>query len=396
MVWIDCDYERAHERGATARLGGMSALKFDILHRDTNSRARVGNLVTPHGAVQTPAFMPVGTQGAVKGLSPSEVVGTGAQIILANTYHLMLRPGSELVEHMGGLHRWMRWDGPILTDSGGFQVFSLADINRITDQGVTFRSHVDGSSVELTPKRSIQVQNQLGGDIIMAFDDCPPAAENGSGVSSRIQQACDRTAIWLEHCIRAHQRPQDQALFGIVQGGTDLEARRRSVDQVCGFDLLGYAIGGVAVGEGPEAMAAVVDHTAALLPADRPRYLMGVGYERDLLLAVRAGVDLFDCVLPTRNGRNGNAFTPTGPIRLRNARFATEKRPIDETCDCVACGGGFSCSYIRHLFAAGEMLGPILVSLHNLHHFQRLLLDIRSAIADNDLMALVRRWPVAR
>lgn len=422
----------------------MSSLTFDIAREDESSRARLGTVTTPHGTFQTPAFMPVGTQGAIKGLLPEQVRGIGAEIILANTYHLLLRPGSELVARMGGLHDWMKWDGPILTDSGGFQVFSLADINAINDDGVTFKSHLDGATVHLTPERSMQVQNELGADIIMAFDDCPPAAEKAPGdgcetlggkatdtgrprpdgprptsssrrhavspvdYPARVQLACERSLRWLERCVAAHGRSSDQALFGIVQGGTDLDRRTWCAQRVLQHDLPGYAIGGVAVGEGFEALKSVVEHTAPLLPADKPRYLMGVGYERDIVAAVRAGVDMFDCVLPTRNGRNANAFTRTGQIRLRNARFAQDHGPIEEDCDCPACGGmeraggsfstpngHFSRSYLRHLFTADEMLGPILVSLHNLRHFQRLLLDIRTAIADNAWSGFARRWPVA-
>jgi queuine tRNA-ribosyltransferase len=349
--------------------------------------------------------MPVGTQASIKGLMPDSVAALGAQIILANTYHLMLRPGSDLVAAMGGLHDWMRWSGPILTDSGGFQVFSLGDVNKVGDDGVTFKSHLDGATIELTPRRSMQVQNELGADIIMAFDDCPPAAAregddprhavSASEYQARVQLACERSVRWLGDCVEAHQRKDEQALFGIVQGGVDLDQRTWCAEHVVAHDLPGYAIGGVAVGEGYAGLKAAVEHTAPLLPETKPRYLMGVGYERDILTAVRAGVDMFDCVLPTRNARNANAFTPTGQIRLRNAKFARDPEPIDPACDCPACGGGFGRSYIRHLFIAGEMLGPILVSLHNLRHFQRYLLDIRQAIADNGWSLLARRWPVA-
>ncbi len=368
--------------------------------------------------------MPVGTQGSIKGLLPHLVAQSGAQIVLANTYHLMLRPGAELIARMGGLQRWTSWQGPMLTDSGGFQVFSLSDINTISDEGVTFKSHLDGCTVQLTPARSMTVQNQLGADIIMAFDDCPPAEggsrieDRGSGSAhpspvtrhpSRLLQAAERSARWLAQCVTAHLRHHEQALFGIVQGGTDLDLRRWSVDQTCSHDLPGYAIGGVAVGEGFAQLKRVVEFTAPLLPSEKPRYLMGVGYERDILAAVRAGVDMFDCVLPTRNGRNASAFTRAGGVRLRNACFADDPRPIEEGCDCPACAGftppnlnpqpptpaaHFSRSYLRHLFMANEMLGPILVSLHNLRHFQRLMLDIRRAILDNDWSALHRAYPV--
>jgi len=407
----------------------MAALSFDILGRDATSAARVGRVTTRHGSFETPAFMPVGTQASIKGLLPDAVAGTGAQVVLANTYHLLLRPGSELVAQMGGLHGWMRWAGPILTDSGGFQVFSLGDINRIGDDGVTFRSHLDGSVVELTPERSMRVQNELGADIIMAFDDCPPAramsehqreraglceanehsppttSARGPGPRSdpavgeaayakRVALANERTLRWLDRCVAAHGRADEQALFAIVQGGTDLAQRAWCAQRVCQHDQPGYAIGGVAVGEPPEVLRAVVEHTAPLLPDDRPRYLMGVGYERDIVGAVRAGVDMFDCVLPTRNGRNANAFTRHGQMRLRNAQFRDDPGPIEAGCDCVACGGGFGRSYLRHLFAAGEILGPVLVSLHNLRHFQRLMLDIRRCIAHNDWSLLARDWPV--
>lgn len=393
----------------------MPALVFDIRNRATDCHARLGRVITPHGSFDTPAFMPVGTQATIKGLMPDMVGRLGAQIILANTYHLLLRPGSPLVAQMGGLQQWMRWPGPLLTDSGGYQVFSLAGINHITDDGVTFKSHLDGSLIELTPDRSMQVQNQLGADIIMAFDDCPPTADVSSCAADgapareegerstapsapageRAKRACERTLRWLDRCMEAHQRQADQALFGIVQGGTDLALRAWCLERVLQHDLPGYAIGGVAVGEGFEEIRRVVQYTAPLLPTDKPRYLMGVGYERDILTAVRAGVDMFDCVLPTRNARNANAFTPTGQMRLRNARFAADPAVLDEGCDCPACGGGYSRSYLRHLFMVGEMLGPILLTAHNLRHFQRYMLDIRRVIADNDWSFIARRWPVA-
>ncbi|MEO0586219.1 MAG: tRNA guanosine(34) transglycosylase Tgt, partial [Planctomycetota bacterium] len=320
---------------------------------------------------------------------------------------------------MGGLHKWSRWGGSMLTDSGGYQVFSMADINRIDDDGVRFRSHLDGATIDLTPERSMQVQNELGADVIMAFDDCPPAAEgvaSGQGsvasekegarpfgrptvsardYDARLRVANERTVRWLERCVKAHGRAADQALFGIVQGGTDPELRAWCAERVCGFDLPGYAIGGVAVGEGTAEIRAAVEATAPLLPADRPRYLMGVGYERDIVAAVRAGVDMFDCVLPTRNGRTGQAFTRTGPIKLKNAEHARSDGPIEEGCDCPACAGGFSRSYLRHLIVSGEMLGPALVSAHNVRHFQRLMLDIRAAITHNAWLDFGRRWPVA-
>jgi len=374
---------------------------------------------TPHGSFQTPAFMPVGTRGTIKGLTPDQIRATDSEIILNNAYHLMLRPGDDLVARRGGVHRFMQWDGPILTDSGGYQAYSMSDINAFDDDGVTFKSIIDGSMIRLTPERSIEVQNNLGADIIMAFDDCPPsvdpvtmnetrkrlhgqraaAKKRGYDHGERLREANERTVRWLERCVRAHGRPDEQALFGIVQGGTDLDLRAKSAEQICQIDLPGYAVGGVAVGEGPEHIREVVEFTAPLLPADRPRYLMGVGYERDIVAAVRAGVDMFDCVLPTRNGRNANAFTRTGTMRLKNACHAEDDRVIEDGCDCLACGGGepergFSRAYLRHLFIAGEMLGPTLVSVHNIRHFQRLLLDIRRTIREDAWSALESAWPV--
>ena len=384
----------------------MSALRFEVLARAGANRARLGRVTTPHGSFDTPAFMPVATAAAMKGLTPAQVRGTGSQVILNNAYHLMLRPGGDLLERFGGSRRLMRWDGPMLTDSGGYQAYSMSDTARLDEDGVTFRSFVDGSKVHLGPESSMRVQNQIGADIIMAFDDCPPAALPTDGDERRLARtrgvadhgrrladAHERTLRWLGRCVRAHARPGEQALFGIVQGATDLDLRRRSVEGVCAFDLPGYAIGGVAVGEGTDAIRTVVEFTAPLLPEDRPRYLMGVGYERDIVMAVAAGVDMFDCVLPTRNGRNANAFTREGPIRLRNACHAEDPRPIDPSCDCEACGGGFSRAYLRHLFAAEEMLGPTLVSIHNIRHFQRLMMDIRSAIREGAWAGLLASWP---
>ncbi|HZW07122.1 MAG TPA: tRNA guanosine(34) transglycosylase Tgt, partial [Phycisphaerales bacterium] len=407
-----------------------SPLRYETIARSRTTHARLGRVHTPHGAFDTPAFMPVGTRGTVKGVLPDMLAGTGAQVCLANTYHLMLRPGADLVERIGGkegVHALMNWRGPILTDSGGYQAFSMADLNTLSDEGVTFKSIVDGSSVHLSPERAIHVQNQLGADIIMAFDDCPPSASAGSDeadpddarltralsrdkvtstadYAKRVRTANERTARWLERCWAAHQRKDDQALFGIVQGGTLLEQRTWSAHTLTQLDLPGFAIGGVAVGETFEQIMAVVRHTAPLLPPDKPRYLMGVGYERDLLAASLAGVDMFDCVLPTRNARNANAFTPAGQLRVRNAKYAEDPRAIwpgsDDgaisPCDCYACrppGGAppFSRAYLRHLFMAGEMLGPMLVSLHNLRHFQRFMADLRDTIRSDDWAAFTRR-----
>jgi queuine tRNA-ribosyltransferase len=358
--------------------------------------------------------MPVGTRGTVKGLTPQQIRATGSEILLNNAFHLMLRPTDTRIAELGGVHSFMRWNRPILTDSGGYQAWSMADINTIDEDGVTFKSIIDGTKIRMTPERSIEIQNNLGADIIMAFDDCPSSVEPQThnvarrryaltardGVltqkqhESRLMQSLDRTSRWLVRCDGAHQRKDSQALFGIVQGGTDLELRTRSVEQVCNVDLPGYAIGGVAVGESSEKIAEVVKFTAKLLPEEKPRYLMGVGYERDLVAAVAAGMDMFDCVLPTRNARNAHAFTRKGPLNLRNARFADDMGVIQEGCSCAACANGNSRAYLRHLFACKEMLGGILLSIHNIHHFQSLMIDIRVAIEDNSWSALPNRWPV--
>lgn len=369
----------------------MQALQYQKISSVTSTAARLGRVTTRHGSFDTPAFMPVGTQGTVKGLLPNQVAATGAQCILANTYHLMLRPGERVVAELGDLHRFMAWPGPILTDSGGFQVFSLSDINVIDDNGVTFKSHIDGRAIQLTPERSMQVQNALGADIIMAFDECPAAdAPREYHVA-----AVERTLRWAERCVAAHGRPGDQSLFGIVQGGTDARLRAECAAKLIALDLPGYAIGGLAVGEGFEAMKAVLADVTPLLPADRPRYLMGVGFPRDIVAAVAAGVDMFDCVLPTRNGRNAYAFTAAGAIRLRNSKFIHDDGPLEPGCDCTACQQ-FTRGAIRHFFFAGEMLGPILVSLHNIRFYQRLMSDIRRAIGAGTFDEFCRSDPRCR
>jgi queuine tRNA-ribosyltransferase len=365
-------------------------LRYECL-RDDGVGPRLGRVHTLHGAFDTPAFMPVGTQGTVKGILPDHLAATGSQIILGNTYHLMLRPGEKIVEQVGGLHRFMAWDGPILTDSGGFQVFSLSDINRISDDGVVFKSHIDGAMVELTPRRSIEVQNALGADIIMAFDQCPAA----DAPREEHLAAVERTLRWAERCREAHARPTEQSLFAIVQGGTDAELRRYCAERLVNMDFPGYAIGGLAVGEGFEAMIGVIEQVAPLLPADRPRYLMGVGFPRDIIAAVAAGVDMFDCVMPTRNGRNAYAFTKDGPIRLRNSKFAGDSGSVEAGCDCYGCRT-FTRSAIRHYFFAGEMLGPILLSLHNIRFYQRLLADVRRAIGEGTFEDFRREDPRSR
>ncbi len=353
-------------------------LRYQCFKTDPTSAARLGRVTTRHGHFDTPAFMPVGTQGTIKGLLPDLVKDTGSQCILANTYHLMLRPGEKVVRDLGYLHAFMGWRGSILTDSGGFQVYSLSELNKINDDGVTFKSQIDGAMIHLTPQRSIQIQNDLGADIIMCFDECPE-----STAPMEVQRgAIERTIRWAAICKESHGRENDQSLFGIVQGGLDPQLRAMCAAELVKLDFPGYAVGGLAVGEGFEAMLAVLDVTTPLLPKDKPRYLMGVGYPRDLVESVARGIDMFDCVLPTRNGRSANAWTSRGQIRLRNAKYATDRSPVDEACDCPCCRQ-FSRGAIRHYFMAGEMLGPILLSLHNVRFYQRLMADVRQALAED-------------
>jgi len=347
--------------------------RFDLLAR--SAEARAGRFSTPHGPLHTPAFMPVGTHGAVKAMTPEQVRATGAEMLLANTYHLALRPGEGLVAKLGGLHRFVRWDGPILTDSGGFQVFSLPN-KEIADSGVRFRNEVDGSAMELTPERSIEIQNALGADVIMAFDECTPYPAEPAVVRAGVR----RTLAWLERCVRAHARPESQALFGIVQGGVDLELRAECARAVVAMDLPGVAIGGVSVGEGHELMCRVTEAVAPLLPADRPRYLMGVGLPEDLLAAIGYGMDMFDCVIPTRYARSGAVFTRRGRIRLTHRRYRRDAYPIDTSCGCAACAAGFSRAYLHHLFAANEVLSAILASIHNVHFYEALMREAREAV----------------
>ncbi len=351
-----------------------SGFSFELEACDGRTAARAGRWKTPHGGVDTPAFMPVGTQGTVRGLLPEQLRQAGAQMLLANTYHLALRPGAEVVRDLGGLHPLMDWDGPILTDSGGFQVFSLARLRRLDDEKVVFRSHIDGSLLELSPERAIRIQEDLGADCIMCLDECPPADDS----RERILAAVDRTTRWARRC-RDAQRRSDQALFGIVQGGIDEELRERSVQGLLPLDFPGYAVGGLSVGEAPADMYRTLEFTVPQLPADRPRYLMGVGTPTDIIESVCRGIDLFDCVMPTRNGRNAMAFTSSGPVRLRNAVHARDESPLDPCCECPACTR-FSRAYLRHLFMAREMLGPILLSLHNIWFYQKLVRDIRIAV----------------
>jgi len=364
------------------------ATSFSLL--STDGPARRGRLTTPHGTVDTPVFMPVGTQGTVKGLTPDQIRAVGTQILLGNTYHLTLRPGDELIAELGGLHRFMSWDGPILTDSGGFQVFSLAKICNVTDAGVSFRSHIDGALLDLTPDRAMRIQENLGSDIAMVLDECPPA----DGPEPVLREAIRRTILWAERCRQAHRRP-DQALFAIVQGGTNLGLRKACAEPLVAMDFPGYALGGFSVGESADAMHAALPASADLLPAGKPRYLMGVGRPEDLLAAVAAGIDMFDCVMPTRNGRNASAFTADGPIRLRNACHRRDSAPVESGCPCYTCRN-FSRAYLHHLFQADEMLGPTLLSLHNIAYYLRLMADARRAIEERRFAAYrdgcLARW----
>jgi len=372
----------------------MSDDTFGFHVEHTSHKARAGLLATPHGEVATPAFMPVGTAGSVKGVTPDQLRAAGAQMILGNTYHLMLRPGAERVADLGGLHAMMAWDSPILTDSGGYQVFSLAHRRTLDADGVTFQSHIDGSEVRLTPQSAMEIQRLLGADVIMQLDECPP----GKTSHEEVAAAVARSADWARRCRDAWQaagrqsaQGARQALFGIQQGGVFADLRARSAAELVALDLPGYAIGGLSVGEGHEAMCDVLEHIDEQLPSDRPRYLMGVGEPRDILAAVARGVDMFDCVLPTRNGRNAQAFTWAGRLRLRNARWSDDKGPIDPQCGCYACRN-FSRGTLRHLFMAKEMLGPTLVSIHNLHFFAELMSAIRQAIAAGTLAGLSGQW----
>ena len=365
----------------------MSAGRFGFELLRTDGSARLGRMRTAHGSVDTPAFMPVATQGTVKSLTPADLTAAGAQIVLANTYHLLLRPGHELVRDLGGLHRFMGWDGPILTDSGGFQVFSLAKLRRIAEDGVEFRSHVDGSLRTLTPESVVAVQHALGVDVLHPLDEClaHPAT------AAETERSLALTLRWLRRAVAAHRAGgAPGALFGIVQGGTSHTMRRRAVEETCALDLPGYAIGGLAVGEPKPALYDIAELVASGLPIDRPRYLMGVGKPTDLVEAVARGVDLFDCVLPTRNARNGQAFTPDGPLNISNARFTRDGTPLDSACPCEACQG-FSRAYLRHLFAARELLAYRLLTLHNLTFYLGLMREMREAIARGGFSSLRSR-----
>ncbi len=363
-------------------------MEFHVSKRD--GKARAGLLRFERGEVPTPAFMPVGTYGTVKGLNPRQLEEIGADIILANSFHLMLRPGTKVVRGHGGLHRFMGWRRPILTDSGGFQVFSLGATRKISEEGVEFRSPVDGDKIFLGPESAIALQQQLGADVIMVFDDCTayPAGE------ARARDSMELSLRWAARCRKAHG-DHPAALFGIIQGGMYAHLRERSLQGLLELDFPGYAIGGLSVGEPKEEMRAVTRHCAALMPAQRPRYLMGVGTPEDIVAAVCEGIDMFDCVMPTRNARNGHLFTTSGILRIRNSRYRDDTSPVDERCDCYTCRN-FSRAYLHHLDKCGEILGSQLNTIHNLHHYQQLMSQLRAAIEQNQLESFVQNFRHSR
>jgi len=368
------------------------ALSFTLEAQDSSTAARAGRLETAHGDVLTPAFMPVGTAGSVKTLSPDEVAAAGADIVLANTYHLYLRPGVEVVRAMGGLHRFMGWPNAILTDSGGFQVMSLAELRQVSDRGVEFRSHLDGSRHVIGPEEAIRIQDGLGADIAMSFDELVELPAEPDVV----REAVDRTLLWARRGLAERERLRAEgrgamALFGINQGGTDARERARSFDTLGQMPFDGYALGGLWVGERRSLSLEMVEHDCARFPADKPRYLMGVGHPRDMIEAVARGVDMMDCVLPTRNARRGTVFISTGRLVVKNAAYATDERPLDPDCDCPTCRR-FSRAYIRHLFATNELLGPRLASVHAVHHAVRLMRDARAAVVTGGFEAFRRRF----
>ena len=354
------------------------ALYFELLYKDKRTKARRGRITTPHGVIETPVFMPVGTQAAVKAMKPEDVEKTGAQIILANTYHLMLRPGSDIVREAGGLHEFMNWHKPILTDCGGFQVFSLGHMRKITEEGALFSSHIDGSRHMLSPEKSIEVQNDLGADIIMAFDECaPPDASR-----EYIDRSQAMTTRWLHRCIAAHKFPDRQALFGIMQGGFYKDLREKSARDIVDLDLPGYAIGGISVGEKKEEYIGVLEYAPDMLPENKPRYVMGIGTPDYIFEAVEHGVDMFDCVEPTRIARHGMAMTSHGRLSIKNAKFERDFGPLDPECDCYTCRN-YSRAYLRHMFKAGETMSHMLLTEHNLRFLSRLSENIRKSIEED-------------
>jgi queuine tRNA-ribosyltransferase len=365
--------------------------RFQFSLSATDGRARTGVIVTPRGDIRTPAFMPVGTAATVKAMLPESVAATGADILLGNTYHLMLRPSAERIDRLGGLHRFMNWPGPILTDSGGFQVMSLADLRKLTEEGVRFKSHIDGSSHLLTPERSMEIQRLLGSDIVMAFDECPalPATD------AEVARAMRLSMRWAARSREAFGDRPGHALFGIMQGGVTRDLREESAKALTAIGFDGYAIGGLAVGEGQEAMLGVLDYAPGLLPPDKPRYLMGVGKPDDIVGAVERGIDMMDCVLPSRSGRTGQAWTARGQINLRNARHADDPRPLEEGCTCPACRN-YSRAYLHHVVRSQEIIASMLLTWHNLHYYQVLMQGLRDAIVRHDLNGFVAAFHARR
>lgn len=358
-----------------------AAITYEHIKTCKQSGARLGRVHTPHGVIETPTFMPVGTQATVKTMSPEELKQMDAQIILSNTYHLFLRPGHDIVREAGGLHKFMNWDRPILTDSGGFQVFSLSEMRKITEEGVHFRSHLNGDKKFLSPEVAMEIQNSLGSDIMMAFDECPPYPAE----YEYVKKSLERTSRWAERCLESHARPHDQGLFAIVQGGMHEDLRKQSAADLTSMDFPGYAIGGLSVGEPKHLMYEVLDYTVPLLPFGKPRYLMGVGSPDALIEGAIRGVDMFDCVLPTRIARNGTMMTSQGRLVIRNAQFARDFGPVDPACDCYTCRN-YSRAYLRHLIKADETFGLRLTTYHNLHFLLNLMRNVRQAIMDDRLL----------
>lgn len=356
----------------------MAAVTYELIKKDSQTKARRGRVNTPHGPIETPVFMPVGTAGTVKAMKPEEVRDMGAQIILGNTYHLYLRPGHEVVKAAGGLHKFMNWERAILTDSGGFQVFSLGAMRKISEEGVEFRSHIDGSKHMLSPEKSMEIQNALGSDIMMAFDECAPYPADRNYVKNSLE----RTTRWLKRCKEYHKNTEQQSLFGIMQGGMYKDLRKQSAEEIVELDLPGYAIGGLSVGEPKEIMYEVMDDCVDYLPADKPRYLMGVGSPDCLFEGVERGIDMFDCVLPTRIARHGMAMTSQGRVNIKNAKYERDFTPLDPNCDCYTCRN-YSKAYLRHLFKSDEILSSMLMTTHNLHFLVNTMAGIRKAIEED-------------
>ncbi|QFF99544.1 tRNA guanosine(34) transglycosylase Tgt [Psychrobacillus glaciei] len=359
----------------------MTAITYELIKKDKQTGARLGIVHTPHGSFETPTFMPVGTQATVKTMAPEEIKGMDAGIILSNTYHLWLRPGHDIIREAGGLHKFMNWDRAILTDSGGFQVFSLSDMRKIEEEGVHFRNHLNGDKLFLSPEKSMEIQNALGSDIMMAFDECPPYPATFEYMKASVE----RTSRWAERCLTAHTNTDKQGLFGIIQGGEYEELRRQSAKDLVSLDFPGYAIGGLSVGEPKDVMNRVLDFTAPMMPENKPRYLMGVGSPDSLIDGSIRGIDMFDCVLPTRIARNGTFFTSKGRLVIKGAAYARDFGPIDEKCDCYTCQN-YSRAYLRHLFKADETFGLRLASFHNLHFLMNLMKNVRQAIREDRLL----------